>query len=210
MPKMFQGRRPSPAMAVAFLALLVALSGTAVALPGSRTVTAGDIKTKAVGKRAITAGGVGKSEAGPRSVGRSELQDNTVQSNKVDDNSLTGAASADSATTANGVGPNGVSTNSIQNDAVTSAKFGAVTQREVTVVIADPDADGGTGNATASCLPGEQLLGGGAVWGGAFTDAEAQQLHLVHSRPDVTNWLARGYNNTGASRTLFVRALCLG
>jgi hypothetical protein len=34
---------PSPAMTVAFLALLAALTGTAVALPGNNTVTSGDI-----------------------------------------------------------------------------------------------------------------------------------------------------------------------
>ena len=35
---------PSPSMAVAFIALLAALGGTALALPGSNTVTSGDIK----------------------------------------------------------------------------------------------------------------------------------------------------------------------
>jgi hypothetical protein len=54
---------PSPAMAVAFLALLVALSGTAVALPGKNTVDSGDIKKGAVkasdvGKNALTSGKV--------------------------------------------------------------------------------------------------------------------------------------------------------
>jgi hypothetical protein len=52
-------RRPSPAMAVAFIALLAALSGTAVALPGKNTVDSGDIKKGAVkrsdlGKNAVT------------------------------------------------------------------------------------------------------------------------------------------------------------
>jgi hypothetical protein len=41
-------RLPSPAMAVAFVALLAALSGTAVALPGKNTVDSGDIKKGAV------------------------------------------------------------------------------------------------------------------------------------------------------------------
>ncbi len=40
----FLARRPSPAMAVAFVALLAALSGTAIALPGTNTVDSGDIK----------------------------------------------------------------------------------------------------------------------------------------------------------------------
>jgi hypothetical protein len=56
-------RLPSPAMAVAFVALLAALSGTALALPGKNTVDSGDIKKGAVnapdvGKNAITSGKV--------------------------------------------------------------------------------------------------------------------------------------------------------
>jgi hypothetical protein len=41
-------RRPSPAMAVAFLALLAALSGTAIALPGTATVDSGDLRNNSV------------------------------------------------------------------------------------------------------------------------------------------------------------------
>src|SRR5215207_7403366 len=53
-------RRPSPAMAVAFIALLAALSGTAIALPGSNTVDSGDIingqvKGKDIRNNAVTA-----------------------------------------------------------------------------------------------------------------------------------------------------------
>jgi hypothetical protein len=61
-------RRPSPAMAVAFIALLAALSGTAVALPGKNTVDSGDIKRGAV-KRA-------------------DIANNAVNSAKVANNSL--------------------------------------------------------------------------------------------------------------------------
>ncbi len=41
-------RTPSPALVVAFIALLAALSGTAVALPGKGTVDSGDLKRGAV------------------------------------------------------------------------------------------------------------------------------------------------------------------
>jgi hypothetical protein len=52
-------RRPSPAMAVAFVALLAALSGTAVALPGVNSVDSADIrngqvKGKDIGRNAVT------------------------------------------------------------------------------------------------------------------------------------------------------------
>jgi hypothetical protein len=40
----FLASRPSPTMALAFIALPAALSGTAIALPGTDTVDSGDIK----------------------------------------------------------------------------------------------------------------------------------------------------------------------
>jgi hypothetical protein len=43
-------RRPSPAMVVAVIALIVAMSATAVAVPGSNTIFKDDIRKDAVGK----------------------------------------------------------------------------------------------------------------------------------------------------------------
>jgi hypothetical protein len=59
----FFPRRPSPAMLVAFIALLAALSGTATALQGKNTVDSGDIKNgqvknKDIGKNAVKGGKV--------------------------------------------------------------------------------------------------------------------------------------------------------
>lgn len=45
--------RPSPAMVVAVISLLVAIGGTATALPGRFTVARKDIRTAVVGARAI-------------------------------------------------------------------------------------------------------------------------------------------------------------
>jgi hypothetical protein len=67
----FVARRPSPAMAVAFVALLAALSGTAVALPGKNKVDKNDIRKNAVRGKAIAS--------------------NAVTGRKVRNNSLTGA-----------------------------------------------------------------------------------------------------------------------
>ncbi len=48
MRKFLASTRPTPAMAVAFVALLAALSGTAIALPGKNSVDSGDIKKNTV------------------------------------------------------------------------------------------------------------------------------------------------------------------
>lgn len=45
--------RPSPAMVVAVIALIVAIGGTAVALPGKFTVGKHDLRTSSVGARAL-------------------------------------------------------------------------------------------------------------------------------------------------------------
>src|SRR3954471_10377928 len=75
--------RPSPAMVVAFIALLAALTGTAAALPGSGTVRSDDLRTGSVGKRAIRNGAVGKGEAKSGSIGISELRDGAVTPDKL-------------------------------------------------------------------------------------------------------------------------------
>ena len=69
MRKLF-ARRPSPAMVVAFVALLAAVGGTATALPGKNTVDSGDIKKGAVK--------------------RSEIARNAVNGRKVANGSITG------------------------------------------------------------------------------------------------------------------------
>ena len=58
MRKLF-ARVPSPAAALAFIALVAALSGTAIALPGKNTVDSADIKNgqvkgKDIGRNAVT------------------------------------------------------------------------------------------------------------------------------------------------------------
>jgi hypothetical protein len=64
-------RRPSPSMVVAFVALVAALGGTAVALPGRNTVDSGDIKK----------GGVK----------RTDIARNAVTGRKVKNESITGS-----------------------------------------------------------------------------------------------------------------------
>jgi hypothetical protein len=73
-------RKPSPAMAVAFVALLAALSGTAIALPGTNSVDSGDIVNNTVRGKDIRNG----------SVGGKDIKNGSVKSLDVGDDSLTG------------------------------------------------------------------------------------------------------------------------
>lgn len=68
-------RQPSPAMVVAVIALIVAMSTTAIALPGANSVSRDDIRKNAVGRSEILTNGVARSELREDSVGRSELRE---------------------------------------------------------------------------------------------------------------------------------------
>ena len=63
--------RPTPALIVAMVALVAAMSGAAVALPGKGTVSTNDIKKGAITKKLLAKGAVGSS-ADHRQVGQGQ------------------------------------------------------------------------------------------------------------------------------------------
>jgi hypothetical protein len=117
----FTRRRPSPAMGVAFLALVLAVSGTAVALPGKNLITSDDIKRGAVknpdiGRGAVSStklrnGAVTNPKVGNGAVSTAKLRNDAVTGEKVNEATLGQVPSATSAANANTVGglaPSGV------------------------------------------------------------------------------------------------------
>jgi len=105
-------RLPSPAMAVAFIALLATLSGTAIALPGKNTVDSGDIKKGAVRgkdirKNAVTGKKVKNNSltgSDVKSLTGGDVNDNSLGGNDVDETSLAKVPSAAAADTAQSAG----------------------------------------------------------------------------------------------------------
>jgi hypothetical protein len=79
--------RPSPALALAFVALLAALSGSAVALPGKGKVDSGDLKRGAVHRSDLAAGAV---------TGR-KVRDESLTGADLDERTLAGVPLADRA-----------------------------------------------------------------------------------------------------------------
>jgi hypothetical protein len=71
-------RRPGPALIVALIALVAALSGSAIALPGRNSVDAGDLKKNAVGKQELKKDGVGKAEVKKAAIATGEIADGAV------------------------------------------------------------------------------------------------------------------------------------
>ncbi|MEA2333002.1 MAG: hypothetical protein QOH58_3140 [Thermoleophilaceae bacterium] len=107
----FLSWRPSPAFGVAFLALVVALSGTAVALPGKNTVDSGDLKRGAVKSSDIGRGAVTSTKLRNGAVTTAKIRNNAVSGAKINEGSLAqvpSAASAGNANTVGGFGPSGI------------------------------------------------------------------------------------------------------
>jgi hypothetical protein len=101
--RQFSLRKPSPAMAVAFIALLAALSGTAVALPGKNRVDSGDIKNNSVRTKDIRNGNVTTKDVKNNNLRSIDIRNNTLTGNDINEGSLgqvPSANTANSATTA--------------------------------------------------------------------------------------------------------------
>jgi hypothetical protein len=97
-------RLPSPGLAVSVVALIAALSGTAIALPGKNTVDSGDIKKGAVKTPDIAQGAVTGAKVRNRTLTGAKVRDNSLTGAKIDESTLSevpSAARARTATTAN-------------------------------------------------------------------------------------------------------------
>src|SRR5215207_5359811 len=83
-------RRPSPSMIVAFVALCVALAGTASALPGKNRVKKDDIARAAVRAKHIYSNAVRTKHIRSRNVTRSKIARRAISSELVGQDALTG------------------------------------------------------------------------------------------------------------------------
>lgn len=232
-------RRPSPAMGVAFVALLAALSGTAAALPGTGTVDSGDVKNNAVRSKDIRNNDVSSKDLRNGTVTGADARDDSLSGLDIDESTLgqvpsaTSANRANTANSANSVAANGVNTAAIQDNAVTggkiadtaveTAKIGpeAVTGPKIAtdavgaselrgtysaVSGGTPAAANAFVGATATCNPGDTVLGGGFAW-----QNDADEIETIYSTPDPlidpNKWIVR--SRSGDANTLFAWAVCL-
>jgi hypothetical protein len=197
--------RPSPSMIVACIALIVAVGGTANALPGKNRVKKDDITRSAVSARHIATNAVRASEIRTRAVGASEIRSGAVGTSEARNDSLTGN---DVNEPTLGLVPNADRLDG--NDSAAFLRSGIV-QRFNEVALND-----GTGaTANQGCASGETLIGGGVRAG---TAANAPDVSVNASRPNAsvnnsgfTEWQAAASNApTGATAdtTLTVYAIC--
>jgi len=96
--------RPSPAMAVAFVALLAALSGTAIALPGTSSVDSGDVKNNSIRSKDVRNNNLRGKDVRNSSLAGADVKNDSLTGLDINEATLgkvPSAAAADSATTAN-------------------------------------------------------------------------------------------------------------
>ena len=136
----FIASRPSPAMAVAFVALLAALSGTAVALPGRNSVDSGDLKNGAVTTKDIK----------NNNVRSGDVRNNTLTGADINESTLGQVPSANTANTANTA--NSANTANTANSAANVDKLKTVGAFKLVSASASND-DQATARAAATEVP---------------------------------------------------------
>jgi hypothetical protein len=186
-------RRPSPALVIASLALLVALSGT----------------------------GIAAVNALPRnSVGNAQLKNSSVTTIKVKDGSLlrrdfrAGDVPAGPPGAQGPAGPAGPKGE--KGDKGDPGVVGDLTFRQSTVDVPG-DATPGNGSFNSrsvqvNCSSDEKGITGGSNWSG---ESDSAALHTVLSTPTydnsskkITGWRGRGGNDTSSTKTFTVVVLC--
>ncbi len=190
-------RRPSPAMVVACLALLVALGGTSIAAVnqlGRNTVGTLQLRTGAVTNPKIRNNAVNSAKVAPRSLLRSDFAPGQLPAGPIGPQGPTGPAGA-----AGPAGPAGV--------------IGAVTVRQAEVTIQDGTANGQyvTRSVDANCASGELAISGGTGWSDNNDDLElvtGRLTPILNASNQVTGFRGVGGNDGAGSSTFRVYALC--
>jgi hypothetical protein len=205
MKKMF--RRPSPAMVVACLALLVALSGTGIA--AATQVARNSVGTPQLKDSAVT---------------NAKLRNNAVNSSKVAARSLLRSDFAPGQLPAGPVGPQGpagaTGPTGPAGPAGPAGVVGTVTVRQATVNVPGSDSDDpmpngqwNTRTVNVNCNSNERAMSAGTGWS---VDADNLELAVVYMKPvfsgtgPVTGFTAKGANNArdGENHAFTLYVLC--
>ena len=185
-------------MAVAFVALLAALSGTAIALPGTSSVDSGDIKNGTIRGKDIHKNAVTGKKVKNGAIKSADVGDDSLTGTDINEGTLGQVPSANTANTANSASTAG-SAGTVSDGAIGASKLAGITVR----FAQGPDAaDNQQSRANAFCPAGQRALGGGAR--NEFNSTEPQ---LLASRPviseDNVEAPADGGTFTGWRATIF-------
>ena len=186
--------RPSPAMVVACVGLLVALGGTSVAAVN-----------------ALAPNSVGPVQLRTGAVTKPKLRNNAVTGPKVQNHSLTAVDFVAQSLPKGPAGPAGP-----VGPAGPAGVIGPITVRQDSVVVAGgtgaqvQDGAYATGTVSVNCNPGEKAISAGTGWS---DDAAGRELWVQRLTPVLTNGAVTGYrgtggNDSGNTSTLTLYVLC--
>ena len=179
-------RLPSPAMVVALIALFVALSGSAYA---AKKIGAKQIRTGAVGSRAVKNHSLAGTDIRNNSVGPAVVAEQALDTSKFNVAKLKTVPRAGFA-------------NRVPKNAIGASELGAVTRRFSAVKSV---ANGTATSVGVSCAKGEIVLGGGGRWS---DDVPGVAVSSSYAKTDGS-WTVGGGNSSGAARRLQAFAVCL-
>jgi len=204
-------RRPSPAMVVACLALLVALGGTSVAAVSQ--LARNSVGTPQLRDNAVTAPKIRNN-----AVNNAKVANNAITSSKVRNRSLLRADFAPGQLPAGPTGPQGpagpAGPAGAAGPAGPAGVIGAITVRTSSVVIPGGVAENSafnTARVTALCQGNERAISGGTSWSDDDANLELFTGELepqLNPQNQVIGFLAVGANDSGQSSTFTVHSLC--
>jgi hypothetical protein len=205
----------TPAFVVAIIALVVSMSGTAVA------VTA--LAPNSVKSKHIANGQVKAKDLGSDSVRGAKVQDASLTGADVADGSLAGADVTDESLAGADVQNGSLTGEDVQDDSLTGADVNESTLQgvmasRVRMVISQGAPQQFGAERVASCEPTEKAIGGGAVWLQPGTNSPTQlEAPITASMPEAavpaadeaTGWRGAGRNLSGVDRVFRVYAVCV-
>jgi hypothetical protein len=191
-------RRPSPAMIVACLALLVALGGTSVAAVN-----------------ALPTNSVGTAQLKASAVTNPKIAANAVNSLKVLNGSLVKADFKAGQLPAGPQGPPGPQGQpGAQGPQGVAGVIGPVTVRTSTITVPGGIGENGAYNTlvvTSLCQTGELAISGSGSWSDQDNNLELVVVGIepvVNASNEVIGFSGRGGNDSGQSSTFRVHSLC--
>jgi hypothetical protein len=199
-------RRPSPALAVACLALAVALVGQAFAAPAKTRVVV--VRKGQIAKGAVTAKALAKGAVHPQA-----LVAGAVHPKMLAQGAVGAAAIRPGAIGAAALAPDAVTGGALAPGSVYGGALGEVTLHSAALTDADASADLSnwtvSPSAIALCGTGERILSGGVV----FTNAGNRRVGIVQSAPfnngGSNGWVGQITTDAGGLAKAEVQALCL-
>jgi hypothetical protein len=211
--------RPSPALIVACVALIMALTGSAIAAGVAKNsvrspqIVDGTVRTVDLRDDSVNAAKIAKDQ-----VGTDEIAENAVTSPEVAPDSLTAgdlAASSvgssevtDNSLSANDLGPDSVGASEIAADSVGPSELQTASVRSAELAaliqVSNSTAIGANANAsvTATCPAGTTVISGGGR-GGLYA------IHLTSTYRSGNGWHIDARNNSGNADTIYAYAYCL-